>query len=369
MQERILILENGKTFTGYGFGSGNTTIGEVVVNTSMVGYQEIISDPSNASQIVVMSYPLIGNYGMTDEDYESKNITTSGLVVKEYNDTPSNFRFTKTLGEVMEDGNSVGIYGIDTRELTKEIRENGTMLGMIANSDVNVLEAIATLKSASLPNNLAKQISTKNIWYSRTRNPLYTVVCIDFGVKLSFIRQLNASACNVVVVPCDTSYEDIMKHNPDGIFLSNGAGSPLDLTDKIHLVNKFKGKLPILGVAIGCGLIGLAYNAEIEKLKFGHRGCNHPIKNLATGKIHNLVQNHSYAIKEQSLKNTTLKVSHIDLTDNVVEGVIDEENMIVGVQYYPEYVQNQNGCDKVFEDFKNFMNKNGGEGNVKENRY
>ncbi|MEG1519428.1 MAG: glutamine-hydrolyzing carbamoyl-phosphate synthase small subunit [Clostridia bacterium] len=369
MKDRILILENGKTFVGDGFGSDKTTIAEVVFNTSMVGYQEILSDPTNIGQIVIMSYPLIGNYGMTDDDYESKNVYTSGLIVKEYNDSPSNFRFTKTLGEVMNDYNVSGLSNLDTRELIKTIRDEGSMLGMITNVDANVLECVTIMKNAKRSANLVGEVSTKKIWYSRTRNPQYNVVALDFGIKLSFVKQLNNAGCNVVIVPYDTTYETIMQLYPDGIFLSNGAGSPNDLKCVTELVNKLKGQLPILGVALGCGIIGVAYGAKIKKLKVGHRGTNHPVKNLENGKIFNYTQNHAYTIDEKSLKNTELEISYLNVLDNEVEGVSDDSNMVMGVQFYPEVANDDHDFDSVFARFTEFMNLNGGEQNAKENRY
>lgn len=369
MKDKMLILENGKIFVGDGFGSNKPTIAKIVFNTSMVGYQEILSDPSNIGQIVVMAYPLIGNYGMTDDDYESKNIYTSGLVVNEYNDSPSNFRFTKTLSEVMNDYSVSGISNLDTRELVKEIRDNGSMLAMITDIDANVESCLEILKSNPKKQNLVREVSTKKIWYSRTRNPQFNVVTVDFGVKLSFIKQLNNVGCNVIIVPFDSTYEEIMQHNPDGVFLPNGAGAPCELEDAVKLVKKLKGQVPILGIALGCEVIALSYGAKINELKVGHRGTNHPVKNLQTGKIFNYAQNHSYSIDLSELDKSNLVASYVNVLDKDIEGVIDEKKMVMGVQFYPEAPNEDKEFNEIFSSFAQLMISNGGNDNAKENRY
>lgn len=369
MTKKMLVLGNGKVMYGEGFGASDTKIAELVFNTSMVGYQEIFSDPSYCGQFAVMSYPLIGNYGLTDEDYESKNIYMSGFVVREYNDVPSNFRFTKTLGDVMAENGVVGISGVDTRELVRTIRDEGSMRAMITDADRDVSECIEELKAYKLPKNQVATVSTKKIWYSRTRNPLYTVVAVDCGIKLNLIRKLNANGCNVIVVPHDVSAETVMKFRPDGLFISNGPGDPEEVPEAIELVKALRGKLPILGICLGHQIIGIAYGAKTYKMKFGHRGSNHPVKNLETGRIEVTTQNHSYAITTESLLETRLKLTHVNLLDGEVEGVACPEDNVVSVQYHPESAAGPEDSEYLFDVFTNLMKKNGGQFNAKENRY
>ncbi len=355
---RKLVLENGCVFEGYGFGSKDKRIGEIVFNTSMVGYQEILSDPSYCDQIVVMSYPLIGNYGLTSEDYESNSVYMAGFVVHEYNDLPSNFRYTETLGEKMEEYHAAGISGIDTRELVRIIRDNGSMKAMIVDIDVPTDECIKELKETIMDRNQVEKVSSKKVWYSRCPNPLYNVVAIDCGCKLNIIRMLNSYKCNVVVVPYNTSKEDILKYKPDGLFISNGPGDPEDVTPVIENIKALKGKLPMLGICLGHQMIGLAYGAKTYKMKFGHRGANHPVKDLSTGKIEITSQNHSFALDKDSLVNTGLSLTHVNVLDNEAEGVEDKENKIIAVQYHPESAAGPEDSRYIFERFVKNMSLN-----------
>ncbi len=369
MKKRMLVLENGTVMYGEGFGSENTRIAEVVFNTSMVGYQEILSDPSYCGQIVVMSYPLIGNYGLADEDYEAKNVHMSGFIVREYNDFPSNFRYTKTLSEVMQESNAAGISGIDTRQLVRMIRDEGSMKVMITDADRDVAECLAELKATELSTDQVKQVSCKKMWYSRTRNPQFTVVAVDCGIKLNIVRKLNQYGCNVIVVPHDTAVEDIERLKPDGLFLSNGPGDPESVVCVIEMVKHFVGKLPILGICLGHQIIGLASGAKTYKMKFGHRGANHPVKNLATGKVEITSQNHSFAIDKESLKGTGLTLTHTNLLDNEAEGMSNEEAMVLSVQYHPESAAGPEDSEYIFTQFTKIMSNNGGKDNAKKNRY
>lgn len=353
--KRKLVLENGMTFYGKGFGSKKEKIAEIVFNTSMVGYQEILSDPSYCDQIVVMSYPLIGNYGLTDDDYESKNIYMSGFVVREYNDLPSNFRYTRTLGDAMEENGVVGISEIDTRELVRIIRDYGSMKAIITNVDKPLEKCLEELNNYKYPINQVEKVSSKRVWYSRTRNPLYNVVCVDCGCKLNIIRKLNELKANVIVVPYNTSFKEIMKYNPDGLFLSNGPGDPTNVKQVINLVKEAKGKLPILGICLGHQIIGLAYGASTYKMKFGHRGANHPVLDLETNKVEITSQNHSYAIDKNSLLNTGLKLTHINLIDNEAEGMKDEINKVISVQYHPESAAGPEDSTYLFNRFEKLL--------------
>lgn len=355
---RKLVLEDGAEYYGTGFGYTGDAVCEIVFNTSMVGYQEIISDPSYTYQAVVMTYPLIGNYGTADEDYETKIPTIGGLIVREYNDLPSNFRYTKTLSEVMEEYKIPGLAGIDTRKLTRSIRDLGSRRGIITNADTPTDDALEKIKSTPVPHDAVAHVSCKKRRYSRTANAKYSVVAIDCGIKLNIIRSLNARGCNVTVMPYNTSAAEVEKMKPDGIFLSNGPGDPEDVIPVIDLVKKLRGKYPIFGICLGHQMICLACGAKTYKLKFGHRGGNHPVKNLETGKIEITSQNHSYAVNEKSLENTGLKVTHINLLDNTVEGVSDEKSKMFSVQYHPESAPGPQDSAYLFDKFTSLMEEN-----------
>lgn len=353
--DRKLVLEDGSVYYGYGFGSRSERVCELVFNTSMVGYQEIVSDPSYTYQMVVMTYPLIGNYGITDDDFETKTPTIGGMVVRDYNDMPSNFRYTKTLDELLSENNIPGIYGIDTRKLTRSIRDFGSRKVLITDADTSLDDAIEVLKSRDIPNDAVKKVSCKKKWYSRTSNHKFNVVAIDCGIKLNIIRSLNQRGCNVTVVPYDTSAEEIRFMKPDGVFLSNGPGNPEDVTEVIETVKSIKGELPIFGICLGHQIISLAYGAETYKLKFGHRGGNHPVKNMKTGKIEITSQNHSYAVDAKSIENTPLEITHMNILDNTVEGVAYEKDNIFSVQYHPESAPGPQDSSYLFDKFIDSM--------------
>ena len=358
MAEQIkkkLVLEDGAEYYGYGFGYDCERVCEVVFNTSVVGYQEIISDPSYTDQAVVMTYPLIGNYGIADEDYETKVPTIGALIVREYNDLPSNFRYTKTLSEVMEENKIPGISGIDTRKLTRSIRDKGARRGIITAADTPTERALAIIRETPVPHDAVSRVSCKKRWYSRTANARFNVVAIDCGIKLNIIRSLNARGCNVTVMPYNTTADEVIKCRPDGIFLSNGPGDPEDATPVIELVRALKGKYPIFGICLGHQIISLASGAHTYKLKFGHRGGNHPVKNLESGKIEITSQNHSYAVREESLAGTGLTVTHVNILDGTVEGVKDEKNRIFSVQYHPESAPGPQDSAYLFDRFISFM--------------
>ena len=352
-----IVLEDGEEYLGYGFGSDKEAICEIVFNTSMVGYQEIISDPSYTYQMVVMTYPLIGNYGITDEDYETKQPTIGGIIVREYNDLPSNFRYTKTLSEYLEENNIPGISGIDTRKLTRSIRDKGSRKVIITDINTSKKDALEKLKKYEMPKDAVSKVSCKKKWYSRTSNYKYNVVAIDCGIKLNIIRSLNKRRCNVTIVPYNTTAKEIEKLKPDGIFLSNGPGNPEDVTEVIQLVKELRGKYPIFGICMGHQMISLAYGAKTYKLKFGHRGGNHPVLNLETDKIEITSQNHSYAVDEESLKKTGLKVTHRNILDNTIEGVECKKDKVFSVQYHPESAPGPQDSGYLFDKFIKSMSE------------
>ena len=334
--DRKLVLSNGTVFHGKGFGAQREVIAELVFNTSMTGYQEILSDPSYTEQIVIMTYPLIGNYGIIDEDYESKLIGPKGFIVREYNDKPSNFRYTETLNELLEENDIPGISYIDTRKLTRIIRDEGSMPGIICDEDVTDEEAMEKLKNFKPAHNQVSRVSCKKKWYSRCANPKYNVVAVDCGIKFNIIRELNRHGCNVTVVPYNTPAEKILEMDPDGIFLSNGPGDPEDVTEVIETVKKLQGKKPIFGICLGHQMIALANGLKTYKLKFGHRGANHPVKNLITGKVEITSQNHSYAVSEEGIENSDVEITHINILDHTIEGLRIEKDKVFSTQYHPE---------------------------------
>lgn len=356
-----IVLENGQEFYGYGFGADKEAVNEIVFNTSMVGYQEIISDPSYTDQMVCMTYPLIGNYGVTDEDYETRIPTMGGLIVREYNDLPSNFRYTKTLSEVLDEYDIPGISGVDTRMITRIIRDEGSQKVMICNADVPYEDALKKVREYVIPTDMVSRVSCKKRWYSRTPNHKYDVVAIDCGIKHNIIRKLNEKGCNVTVVPYNTTAEEILNMRPDGLFLSNGPGNPEDVQEVIGVVRELKGKLPIFGICLGHQMISLALGAKTFKMKFGHRGGNHPVMNLGSGKIEITSQNHSYAVDVNSLEGTPLSLTHKNLLDDTAEGVKSEENKLFSVQYHPESAPGPQDSAYLFDEFIALMEKEVGQ--------
>lgn len=352
-----IVLENGAEFYGYGFGADKEAINEIVFNTSMVGYQEIISDPSYTDQMVCMTYPLIGNYGMTDEDYETKVPTMGGLIVREYNDLPSNFRYTKTLSEVLDEYNIPAISGVDTRKITRIIRDEGSQKVIITDASTPTEEALKKVREYQIPTDMVSRVSCKKRWYSRTPNHKYDVVAVDCGMKHNIVRKFNEKGCNVTVVPYNTTAEEIMNMNPDGLFLSNGPGNPEDVQPVIEVVRQLKGKLPIFGICLGHQMISLALGAKTFKMKFGHRGGNHPVMNLETGKIEITSQNHSYAVDVDSLNGTPLTLTHKNLLDNTAEGVECKDLKIFSVQYHPESAPGPQDSAYLFDKFISLMKK------------
>lgn len=350
-KDRKIVFEDGTEYYGFGFGYHTERVCEIVFNTSMVGYQEIVSDPSYTDQMVVMTYPLIGNYGVTDEDYETKVPTIGGLIVREYNDFPSNFRYTKTLAEIMEENQIPGISGLDTRKITRSIRDFGSRRIIITDIDTPTSVAVEKIKNTPVPHDAVSRVCCKKRWYSRTANAQYNVVAIDCGIKLNIIRSLTNRRCNVTVVPYDIDAQTVLDMHPDGIFLSNGPGDPEDVVPVIELVKHLRGKVPIFGICLGHQMISLAYGAKTYKLKFGHRGGNHPVKNLQTGKIEITSQNHSYAVSESSIKDTDLEITHINILDNTVEGVKCERDKVFSVQYHPESAPGPQDSAYLFDIF------------------
>ena len=355
---RKIILEDGREYYGYSFGNTDDKVCEIVFNTSMVGYQEIISDPSYTYQAVVMTYPLIGNYGMADDDYETKIPTIGALIVKEYNNDPSNFRSSATLSEVMEKYNIAGIYGIDTRKLTRSIRDFGSRKVLITDVSTSLEKGLEILKNSESPCDAVSKVSCNKIWVSHADDEKYNVVAIDCGMKMNIVRSLNNRGCKVTVAPWNTTAEEIERLNPDGIFISNGPGDPTDVPQIIKTIKSLIGKYPLFGICLGHQIISIAYGAKTYKLKFGHRGGNHPVRNLLTNKIEITSQNHSYAVDTESLKETKLVPTHINLLDNTIEGVKCELDKVFSVQYHPESAPGPQDSAYLFDRFITMMEEN-----------
>lgn len=365
--DRKIVLEDGSEYYGFGFGSNTDRVCEIVFNTSMAGYQEIVSDLSYTDQMVVMTYPLIGNYGIAEEDFECKSPNIGGLVVYDYNDFPSNFRCVKSLSELLEENGIPGISGIDTRKLARSIRDLGSRRVLITSPETDREEAMKIIAETPVPHDAVRRVSCKKRWYSRTADARFHVVAIDCGIKLNIIRSLNHYGCNVTIVPYNTDAEDILFMKPDGVFLSNGPGDPENVPEVARTVRQLRGKVPVFGICLGHQILSLAYGAKTYKLKFGHRGGNHPVKNMLNGKIEMTAQNHSYALIPESVEGTGLSVTHINLLDNTIEGVECREDRIFGIQYHPESAPGPQDSGYLFEHFVDYM-KEAGE-NAKKNRY
>ena len=353
--KRLLILEDGSVYEGEGFGSSRYQMGELVFNTGMSGYQEVLSDLSYCGQIVMMTYPMIGNYGINCDDFESLDPAVFGFVVRECCAAPSNFRSDYTLDEFLKQKDIPGISGVDTRAITRKLRNSGTMRAIMADEGADVEAIVAMLCSSELMHDQVARVSTKNAFPIPNRGK--RVVLIDFGAKNGIIRELSRRNCDLTVVPYDTSAKETLAMKPDGVMLSNGPGDPKDVPVAIETIRELMGQVVIFGICLGHQLISLASGANTVKLKFGHRGCNHPVMNLANGKVEMTSQNHGYAVEEASLKDTDLVMTHQALNDKSVEGVRHSKYPIFSVQYHPEASPGPEDSNYLFDQFMELMEK------------
>lgn len=345
-----LILENGMSFDGKIFGELNETVGELVFNTSMTGYQEVLTDPSYYGQIVVMTYPMIGNYGINLEDMESDSIKVKGFVIKEDAKLPNNFRCEMTLDGFLKQHNVVGFKGIDTRHLTKIIREEGAMKALITSKELTQKE-IDTYFSNFTNIDSVKNVSTKKIYNIAGNGKKIGV--IDFGIKRNILNSFKKRGVNLTVFPWNTTAKELLSYDLDAIFLSNGPGDPKDLTEVIDELKKLIGKKPIVGICLGHQLLAWALGGTTKKLKYGHRGCNHPVKDLEKNKIFITSQNHGYVVDKLP---DSMKITHINLNDGSIEGMKSEKYKILCVQYHPEAYPGPSDSEYLFDDFLEIIN-------------
>lgn len=356
----LLVLEDGTVFPGTSFGAPGETFGEIVFNTSLTGYQEILTDPSYKGQIVTMTYPLIGNYGVNLEDVEARKPWVEGLIVKECSRVTSSWRATMGLDEYLQQNGVMGIEGVDTRALTKHIRVKGAMKCVISTEDSDPLSLAAKAKaSAGLVGvDLVKEVTcdTAYEWAERKENKnIYTVVVLDCGVKYNILRMLEAQDCKVTVVPAKTSAADILAMNPDGVMLSNGPGDPAGISYVAETVKHLIGKIPMFGICMGHHMATMALGGKIYKLKFGHHGANHPVKDLETGKIAISVQNHGFCCDIDSLPANDVEISHINCNDSTLEGIRHKTLPLFAVQFHPEAAPGPHDAVYLFENFTKLM--------------
>jgi len=371
MKKAILALADGMVFEGHSFGAEGETSGEIVFNTSMTGYQEILTDPSYKGQIVTMTYPQIGNYGVNSEDVESGKPYVEGFIVKEYLDFPSNWRAKKSLNGYLEENGIVGIQGIDTRALTRHLRDFGAQPGVITTMDKAPEEIVA--QARTLPKmsglDLVKEVTCKAAYtwdegdwglaagYAKKSSSRYYVVAYDFGIKRNILRLLTSAGCDVTVVPATMPAKEVLAMKPDGVFLSNGPGDPEPVTYAIENIKEILGRKPVFGICLGQQLLGLALGGKTYKLKFGHHGGNQPIMELSTRKVEIAAENHGFAVDMESVKDQVV-LTHVNLNDNTCEGFQHKTLPAFSVQYHPEASPGPHDSRYLFQRFVDMMEKN-----------
>jgi len=358
--EAVLVLEDGTVFKGLSFGAEGRKPGEVVFNTGMVGYQEIVTDPSYAGQIVTLTYPLIGNYGTTPEDNESAHPQVRGLIVREACPVPSNWRAEKSLSDYLRDFDIVAMEGIDTRALTRRLRTAGTMRGILSTDPKDVADPAALIEELKsfqpFGRQLLREVSTPKSY--QVPGGKYRVAVIDLGIKQNILRLLHAHDCELTVFPHTATAEDILSQNPDGIFLSNGPGDPKDAVEAVETLKEILGRKPVFGICLGHQITALALGANTYKMKFGHRGVNHPVKDLASDRVYITSQNHGFAIDETSIAGKDILVTHRNLNDRTVEGLRHLSLPVFTVQYHPEAAPGPHDSEYLFDQFIKAMGNN-----------
>jgi len=372
----LLALEDGKIFTGRSFTGPGEAVGEVVFNTSMSGYQEILTDPSYCGQMVTMTYPLIGNYGINDQDMESDRIQVKALLVKEYQEYPSNWRSKRSLADYLIASNIPGLEGIDTRAVTRHIRLAGAMKAALSTQNLDRDSLVQKAKESPdmMGLDLVKEVTCQEPLLWQHGRPVkleedldqfkwpkerktWRVVAIDYGVKYNILRSLEARGCTILLVPATVNSDTINRLDPHGLFLSNGPGDPAAVTYAVDVIKEQIGRRPIFGICLGHQLMGLALGGKTFKLKFGHRGGNQPVKDLGTGKVEITSQNHGFCVDMESLNDPDIELSHINLNDNTLEGLIHKKMPLFSVQYHPEASPGPHDATYLFDRFIEMMRK------------
>ena len=361
-----LILSDGTRFEGLSLGAMGTSMGEVVFNTAMMGYQEILTDPSYHFQLVTMTYPQIGNYGVNPKDFESRRIYAGGFIIREYSPVVSHWQATRSLDEYLKHYGVVGISDIDTRQLTRHLRDQGAQMGMITTSDEPFDVLIKRLKGSKqlVGRDIAKEVTTDERYdwpldetINHDQPPAFKVAVYDFGVKFSILRALFQHSCDLRVFPARTSAEEVLAWQPDGIFLSNGPGDPEPVAYAVDTVKTLLGKKPIFGICLGHQILGLALGAKTSKLKFGHHGANHPVRHLPSGSVEITSQNHGFIVDADSLPQNEVEITHINLNDGTLEGFRHKTIPAFSVQYHPESAPGPRDSRYLFENFIKEMNQ------------
>jgi carbamoyl-phosphate synthase small subunit len=374
VSDALLVLRDGRVFRGEALGARGEAWGEVIFNTAMTGYQEVLTDPSYRGQIVVMTYPLMGNYGLNDEDAESRRPWVNGFVVKEAAAHPSSWRGRISLDTYLERHGIAGIQGIDTRALTRHLRDRGAQDGIISSADLD--EASLIEKARALPGligrDLVREVTTERPWqwrqgvwdpergYTVPPAPRLRVVAYDCGIKLNILRQLASAGCDVTVVPAMATSAEVLEHEPDGVFLSNGPGDPEAVPYLIDSVRALIGRVPIFGICLGHQILGLAAGGSTHKLPFGHHGVNHPVKDLETGKVEITSQNHGFVVDPRSVERAGWALTHVNLNDGTCEGLRHREWPVFSVQYHPEASPGPHDASYLFHRFTALMSRKGG---------
>jgi carbamoyl-phosphate synthase small subunit len=377
--QATLALEDGRIFMGEGYGAPGECLGEVVFNTSLTGYQEIATDPSYAGQIVVLTNPQIGNYGTNQADNEAAKPYIEGLIVREFSAVSSNWRSEQVTDEYMERFSVPVLAEIDTRALVRHLRIYGAMRGVISTSETNVEKLVAKARSIKKMDgtDLARVVSTKKAYsfdeqdehnqtddslladpnMQETDKPLLHVVAYDFGIKRNILRMLTREGCRVTVVPAETRADEVLELKPDGVFLSNGPGDPEPVDYAVKAIQEMMGRTPIFGICLGHQLTGLALGGKTYKLKFGHHGGNHPVKNMTNGKVEITAHNHNFAVDPESINANEVELTHVDLNDNTLEGLRHKTLPLFSVQYHPEAAPGPHDSHYLFRDFRNMMDE------------
>jgi carbamoyl-phosphate synthase small subunit len=360
MMKALLALEDGTVFHGRAFAGEGEVSGEVVFNTSMTGYQEILTDPSYKGQIVTMTYPLIGNYGVNPEDVESTRVQAEGFIIREYEPVPSNWRSRESLADYLGRQGIIGIEGVDTRALTRHIRLAGAMKGVISTADVDPVSLINKAKASPglVGRDLAKDVTCREPYrWPREQEGRFRVVALDCGLKLNIARSLARRGCEITVVPAHTKLGEIKAMNPDGVLLSNGPGDPEPITYAVEMIQDLIPDYPIFGICLGHQLLGLAFGGKTFKLKFGHRGANHPVKHLPTGKVEITAQNHGFCVDVDSIKDPDIEITHVNLNDQTLEGMRHRKLPILSIQYHPEASPGPHDASYLFDEFIGYMER------------